>query len=176
MVTKSEYDSENITEIHQGLTDIRETSSFESQSEGFHWYLNLIFETISKCIQNDKTINEEHRSKRMNIAIAHLLYARNFYEMRISNSNYLKTKLAEVHPCLIALACLLDSDAVRIVESHGCVCDSYIYLFSTRLKFCAWKSKLFILLKRPKRSSFDRLNLIEDLTKLHKVIQEKPSV
>lgn len=157
----------------KSLTDIRKLDSFISQQDGFHWYLNLLNETIRKCIQSDTNLNEISRSKRLSIATAHLLYSRNFYEMRISSSAQLKTKLDKVHPCLIALACLLESEAIRIEESHLCVCDSYIYLFSTRLKYCAWKSKLFILLKKPKRSSFDRLNLIEDLTNCHRLIQDK---
>lgn len=158
----------------KSLTDLRSPESFVSLSEGFHWYLNLLNETIVERIQADKTLNESNRAKRLGIAKAHLLYARNFYEMKISPSASLKQKLADVHPCLVVMAVLLDSEAVRLEESHVCVCDSYIYLFSTRLKYCAWKSKLFILLKKPKRSSFDRLNLIEDLTKCHKIIQEKP--
>lgn len=158
----------------KSLTDLRSPESFVSLCEGFHWYLNLLNETIVERIQADKTLNEANRSKRLGIAKAHLLYARNFYEMKISPSTSLKQKLADIHPCLVVMAVLLDSEAVRLEESHVCVCDSYIYLFSTRLKYCAWKSKLFILLKKPKRSSFDRLNLIEDLTKCHKIIQEKP--
>lgn len=158
---------------NKSLTDLKSADSFSSPEEGFHWYLNLINETITNCIQNDKTLTEPNRLKRLNIAKAHFLYARNFYEMRNSSSMTLKTKLAKMHPCLLVLACLLDSEAVRIEESHVCVCDTYVYLFSTRLKYCAWKSKLFILLKKPKRSSFDRLNLIEDLTNCHKTIQEK---
>ncbi len=159
----------------KSLSDLRSPESFSSLDEGFHWYLNLINDTILNCIQTDETLNEENRAKRINIAKAHFLYARNFYEMRISRSTPMSAKLANTHPCMIVLACLLDSEAVRIEESHVCVCDSYIYLFSTRLKYCAWKSKLFILLKKPKRSSFDRLNLIEDLANCHKMIQEKSS-
>lgn len=158
----------------KSLTDLRSAESFVSLCEGFHWYLNLLNETIVERIQADKTLTEANRSKRLGIAKAHLLYARNFYEMKISTSASLKQKLAEIHPCLVVMAVLLDSEAIRLEESHVCPCDSYIYLFSTRLKYCAWKSKLFILLKKPKRSSFDRLNLIEDLTKCHKIIQEKP--
>jgi len=157
----------------QNLTSLRELSTFTSQREAFHWYLNLINETITNCIQQDKQLGKQDVTKRLNICQAHLLYAKNFYEMRINNSQKLKLQLANIHPCLIALACLLDSDAVRIIESHNCACDTYIYLFSTRLKFCAWKSKLYIILKKPKRSSIDRLNLIEDLTNCHKLIQDK---
>lgn len=157
----------------QSLNELRELGTFVSQSEAFHWYLNLIFETKSKCIKKDSTLNESDKAKRQNICTAHLLYAKNFYEMRISNAPKLKDQLGNVHPCMIALACLMDSDAVRIVESHSCTCDSYVYLFSTRLKFCAWKTKLYIILKRPKRSSIDRLTLIEELTNCHKIIQDK---
>jgi len=157
----------------QNLTSLRDLSTFASQAEAFHWFLNLINDTITSCIQMDQQLGEQDAQKRLNICQAHLLYARNFYEMRINNSSQLKTQLANIHPCLIALACLLDSDAVRIIESHNCACDTYIYLFSTRLKFCAWKSKLYIILKKPKRSSIDRLNLIEGLTNCHKLIQDK---
>ncbi len=148
-------------------------STFANQREAFHWYLNLINDKITNCIQQDKQLGKQDITKRLNICQAHLLYAKNFYEMRINNSQKLKLHLSNIHPCLIALACLLDSDAVRIIESHNCACDTYIYLFSTRLKFCAWKSKLYIILKKPKRSSIDRLNLIEDLTNCHKLIQDK---
>lgn len=161
-------------EANQNLNQMRQLDTFVSPNEAFNWYLNLLFETKTKCIQNCAQLNENERSKRLNICTAHLLYARNFYEMRIANSASLRTALQNLHPCLIALACLLDSDAVRVVESHSCSCDSYIYLFSTRLKFCAWKAKLYIILKRPKRSSIDRLNLIEDLTRCHKTIKENP--
>lgn len=173
-----ENDSNQNTDIdkeNKSLTDLRSPESFSIPEEGFHWYLNLLNDTIMNCITTDKTLktNEANRTKRLNIAKAHLIYARNFYEMRIAGSASLKLKLEKTHPCLIVLACLLESEAVRIEESHVCVCDTYVYLFSTRLKYCAWKSKLFILLKKPKRSSFDRLNLIEDLTKCHKMVQEK---
>lgn len=157
----------------KSLTDLRSIESFASEEEGFQWYLSLLNETIVNCIQSDKTLNEAQKTKRLGIAKAHLFYARNFYKMRISASTNLKAKFENTHPCLIVLACLLDSEVVRVEESHACVCDTYIYLFSTRLKYCAWKSKLFVLLKKPKHSSLDRLNLIEDLTNCHKLIQEK---
>lgn len=155
----------------ESLTDLRSPDSFKNEDEGFHWYLNLLNEHIVNCIKTDKTLNEANRSKRLAISKAHFLYVRNFYEMKISNSKAMKQKLVNFHPCHIVLACLFDSEAVKIEESHLCVCDTYIYLFATRLKYCAWKSKLFILLKKPKRSSFDRLNLIEDLMNCHKLIQ-----
>lgn len=154
------------------LTEIRELSTFTGQSDAYHWYLNLISETMMECIRKENSINEDEKIKRFNIVTAHLLYARNFYELKIKTSINLRTTIANIHPCLITLACLLDSDAVRIVESHGCTCDTYIYLFATRLKFCAWKAKLYIILKKPKRSSIDRLTLIEDLTTCHKLIQD----
>lgn len=157
----------------ESLTDLRALNTFKSHSEAFHWFLNLVSDRMSICVKNDKNINGDEKSKRFNIITAHLLYARNYYEIRINNSSQLKTHLSMYHPCLIALACLLDSDAIRIVGSHSCSCDTYIYLFSTRLKICAWKAKMFIILKRPKCSSYDRLNLIEDLKNCHKVIQDK---
>ena len=131
----------------------------------------MLFEIIFSCIQNDKTLTDEEKCKRDNICKAHLLYARNFYEMRVSKSIQLNISLEKEHPCLIVLSCLLDSDALRIVETHSCKCDKYIYLFTTKVKFCAWKSKLFVILKRPNRSSIDRLNLIEDLSNCHKLIK-----
>ena len=161
----------------KNLTEMRELSSFASQVDAFHWYLNELNDTITQCIRQDVTLTDVDKTKRLNICTAHWLYARNFYEMRVNNaSQQLKVHLANTHPCLIALACLLDSDAVRIVEQHTCACDTYIYMFATRVKFCAWKSKLFIILKKPKRSSIDRLTLIEDLTSCHKLIQANAPV
>ncbi len=133
--------------------------------------MNLLFDKMVNCIQNSAHLSESDKTKRENICKAHLLYARNLYEMRITKSNELKVSLEKEHPCLIALSCLLDSDALRIVETHSCKCDSYIYLFSTKVKFCAWKSKLYVILKRPKRSSIDRLAFIEDLSNCHKLIK-----
>lgn len=136
-----------------------------------------MFDQMVKCIQEDKNLAETDRAKRLSIANAHVLYAHNFYQMRTSTSStnsLLKLQLSKIHPCLIALACLLDSDAVRIVDSHKCECDNYIYLFATRLKFCAWKSRFYIILKRPNRSSIDRLTLIQDLTSCHRLLQDKP--
>ncbi len=124
-------------------------------------------------VQDEKTLNECDKLKRLNICKAHVSYARSFYEMRMSNSANLKLKLSSIHSCLIALACLLNSDAVQIVESHSCSCDTYVHLFATRLKFCAWKCKLYIVLKKPKRSSIERLKLIEELTNCHKLMIEK---
>lgn len=134
-------------------------------------YLNVLFDKILNCIRNSTHLNENDKTKRENISKAHLLYSKNLYETRITKSTELKVSLEKMHPCLIALSCLLDSDALRIVETHSCKCDSYIYLFSTRVKFCAWKSKLYVILKRPKRSSIDRLTFIEDLTNCHKLIK-----
>jgi len=160
-------------EKSQSLTEIRDLNSFNNQSEAFDWYLSTLFDTMIKCIKTSQVLNETDKSKRVDICTAHLLYARNFYDMRVSGSSNLKQLLANVHPCLISLACLIDSDAVRIVESHSCACDTYVYMFATRLKFCAWKSKLYIILKKPKRSSIERLALIEDLNKCFKLIQDK---
>lgn len=171
---KEDKENQNDDEtIAKNLTDLRSPESFNSPEEGFHWYLNLLNDKIVNCVQTDRTLNEVNRTKRLSIAKAHHLYCKNYYEMRAASSLQLKQKLSNFHPCLLVLACLLESEAVRIEESHNCVCDTYIYLFATRVKYCAWKSKLFIFLKKPKRSSFDRLNLIEDLTSCHKIIQEK---
>lgn len=157
----------------QSLTDLRELATFLSQADAFHWYLNLLFETATKCIENDQTLGVADKSRRVNIGTAHQLYARNFYGIRIVASSQLKHALADTHPCVVALACLLSSDAVRIVESHACTCDSYVYLFQTKIKFCAWKCKFYIILKRPNRSSIDRLTLIEEITNCNKLIQDK---
>jgi hypothetical protein len=154
------------------LTADCDVSRFTSRSEAYHWFLNLISDTMTECVKSDASIIPDEKSKRFSIITAHLLYARNFYELKTKSSATLRTSLAPVHPCLVALACLLDSDAVRVVESHTCTCDTYLYLFATRLKFCAWKAKLYIILKKPKRSSIDRLTLIEDLTNCHKLIQD----
>lgn len=136
-----------------------------------------MFDQMVKCIEEDTNLSDSDRTKRFNIANAHVLYAHNFYQMKTSTSSstsQLKLQLAKIHPCLIVLACLLNSDAVRVVDSHKCECDSYIYLFATRLKFCAWKSRFYIVLKKPNRSSIDRLTLIQDLTSCHKLLQDKP--
>jgi hypothetical protein len=157
----------------ENLTNIREVADFANQSEATNWYLNLLYDRMSKCVREEKSLNAVEMQKRLNIVTAHLLYARNYYEMRVNSSSDLKLKLEHTHPCLIALACLLDSDGVRIVDSHACSCDAYIYLFATRVKFCSWKSRLFIILKRPKRSSIDRLNFIENLTNCRKIINRQ---
>lgn len=128
---------------------------------------------MTKCLKEEKNLNMNDINKRLQITCAHLLYARNLYEMRVNNCIDIKRNLENQHPCLIALACLLDSDAVRIVESHTCSCDQYIYMFSTRVKFCSWKTKLFIILKKPKRSSIDRLNFIQDLMNCRKIIKNE---
>ena len=133
--------------------------------------MNELFEKVFDCIRNSAHLNESDKTKRENILKAHLLYSKNLYETRIAKSAELQLSLEREHPCLIALSCLLDSDALRIVETHSCKCDSYIYLFSTRVKFCVWKSKFYVILKRPKRSSIDRLTFIEDLTNCHKLIK-----
>ena len=136
--------------------------------------MNKLFEIMMISIKTDSNLSETDKKKRESICKAHLLYARNLYEMRItkstSNPPHLKDSLNDKHACVIVLSCLLDSDALRIVETHSCKCDSYVYLFSTKVKFCAWKAKLFVILKRPNRSSIDRLNLIEDISNCHKII------
>jgi len=168
----------NKNEMQKSLTSIKELDTFSSQIEAFEWYLKLLFDTMAKQIHEDKSLVDSDRAKRLNIANAHILYAHNFYQMRTSNNAtnqyHIKNQLSKIHPCLIVLACLLDSDAVRIVDTHKCECDNYIYLFATRLKFCAWKCRFYIILKRPNRSSIDRLNLIQDLTSCHKLLQDKP--
>jgi len=162
----------------KSLTDLKSLEKFSTQMEAFEWYLKVLFDTMIKSIHEDKSLVDSDRAKRLSIANAHALYAHNFYQMKstsVVNQNQIKMQLARIHPCLIVLACLLDSDAVRIVESHKCECDSYVYLFSTRFKFCAWKCRFYIILKRPNRSSIDRLTLIQDLTSCHKLLQDKPT-
>lgn len=157
----------------QNLTDLRTLESFGSRSEAVAWYLSLLCDRMTQSIGLEKTLDENEQMKRVNVIKAHLLYSRNYYEMRTRSTTMsveVKSQLDRFHPCVIALVCLLDSDAVRIVDSHACACDSYMYLFATRVKFCAWKTKLFVILKRPKRSSFERLNLIEDLTNCRKLM------
>lgn len=166
----------NKTDDQKSLTGMRDIETFSTQVEAFEWYLKLLFDTMTKSIHDDKSLVDSDRAKRLNIANAHALYAHNFYQMKttcVVNQHQIKLQLARVHPCLIVLACLLDSDAIRIVESHKCECDSYVYLFSTRFKFCAWKCRFYIILKRPNRSSIDRLTLIQDLTSCHKLLQDK---
>lgn len=158
----------------QNLTDLRALDSFASRSDAIFWYLNLLHDHMVDRINQESMLKPNEKVKRTHVIAAHLLYSRNYYEMKtrssvISVEN--KSRLDQMHPCVVALACLLDSDAVRVVDSHACSCDSYMYLFATRIKFCAWKTKLFVILKRPKRSSFERLNLIEDLTNCRKILQ-----
>jgi hypothetical protein len=164
------------SQVEQDITELKDLSSFINQSEAFHWYLNEIFERIFDSIKKDETLTPQDKIKRDNLCRAHLLYAKNFYEMRLMKSIQATTDanncLEGVHPCLIVLSCLIDSDAVRIVETHTCKCDTYMYFFSTKVKFCAWKSKMFVILKRPKRSSIDRLTFIEDLSNCHKMIKK----
>lgn len=168
-------DKDNQAETaQQNLTDLRSLESFGSRSEAIFWYLNMLHDQMVERVNLEGMLKPNEKVKRNHVIAAHLLYSRNYYEMKtrasvISVEN--KSRLDRMHPCVIALACLLDSDAVRVVDSHSCACDSYLYLFSTRVKFCAWKTKLFVILKRPKRSSFERLNLIEDLTNCRKVLQ-----
>jgi hypothetical protein len=177
-LNNNDQDKENIYESKDifdpiSISDLRALSSFGDQNEAFHWYLNLLFETSKNCIDTDKTLDADNKSRRLNIAIAHQLYARNFYTIRIANSSRLKYELEGTHALIIVLACLINSDSLRIVESHSCACDSYIHMFSTKVKFCAWKCKFYVLLKRPNRSSIDRLELIEHLTSCHKLIQDR---
>lgn len=173
----------------------------------FNAYLNNIFDTMATLVEHEHRLSADDKIKRQNVLTAHLIYARNFYEMRVgspvnrtqgptspppSTDNAANTAvaasqnrhhkhhqqqilMANHHPCMVALACLLDSDAVKIVESHSCAYDEYIYLFETRLKFCAWKSKLYVILKRPKHSSIKRLTFIQQLSNCHKQLQEKHS-
>lgn len=158
------------------LTDLRPLNSFESRSDAIFWYLNLLHDHMVNSVKQEGTLKPNEQTKRIHVISAHLLYSRNYYEMKTRASALsvdAKSRLDQMHPCIVALACLLDSDAVRVVDSHTCACDSYLYLFSTRVKFCSWKTKLFVILKRPKRSSFERLNLIEDLMNCRKIFQQQ---
>jgi len=155
------------------LTELKPLSEFESQNDGVLWYFNLLRETMSSLVNQTKEMSDDDKQRRLNMISAHHLYAKNFYEMRSASSKNLRNFLVNMHPCVIALACLLDSDAIRIVESHCCVYDCYVYLFSTRIRFCCWKAKYYIILKKPKRSSIGRLNLIEELINCFKLLQDK---
>jgi hypothetical protein len=193
--SKEDEEEQQTACTQKSLTSIRELNTFSSQMDAFEWYLKQLFETMTKSIREDKNLVDSDRAKRLNIANAHILYAHNFYKMRTSvtttattttaastnassattnHQHHIKLQLLKIHPCLIALACMLDSDAVRIIDAHKCECDSYVYLFNTRLKFCAWKCRFYIVLKRPNRSSIERLNLIQDLTDCHQLLQDKP--
>lgn len=158
------------------LTEIKSLDYFESQSDGIIWYFNLLCDKMLFYINDNKDLKIHERKLRLNMVNAHLLYVKNLYEVRIVSSKNLKQLLSPIHPCIIALALLLDSDAIRICESHSCnqqTYDNYLYIFSTKIKFCSWKAKYYIILKKPKQSSFDRLNLIEDLINCHKLLQDK---
>lgn len=165
---------ENRLEFKTNLTDLRALESFQSRSEAIGWYLSLLHDHMVECVNLQSSLKPNEKEKRNHVIAAHLLYSRNYYEMKTragTMSVEAKSRLDCVHPCVVALACLHDSDAVRVVDAHTCACDTYLYLFSTRVKFCAWKTKLFVILKRPKRSSFERLNLIEDLMNCRKILQ-----
>ena len=156
------------------LTDIKPLSLFENQSDAIIWYLNLLLcDTMLFKVKDIKTFTNQESSSRVNMVNAHAKYAKNLYEVRIASSSQLKEVISPIHPCIIALALLNDSGALCVCESHTCEYDSYIYLFSTKIKCCSYKAKYYIVLKKPKQSSFDRLNLIEGLINCQKLIQDK---
>ena len=141
-----------------------------NMDEAFYWYLNKILDKVNEFTRETRNLDDKEKSKRLDIVKAHFLYARNFYELRVMG-NSRKNEVKQFHPCLVALVCLMDSGIVRITENHSCEHDNYVYFFATRLKFCAYSHRLYVILKRPNRSSFDRLNLIEDLKNCHKLIK-----
>jgi hypothetical protein len=156
------------------LTDIKPLSLFQNQSDAILWYLNLLLcDTMLFKVKDNKTFSNQELSSRVNMVNAHAKYVKNLYEVRIASSIQLKQLISSIHPCIIALALLNDSDALCVCESHSCEYDSYIYLFSTKIKCCSYKAKYYIVLKKPKQSSFDRLNLIESLINCQKLIQDK---
>jgi hypothetical protein len=155
------------------LTEIKPDSLFANHADGLIWYFNLLCDTMLFNIRDCKHLSSVESKERLHVANAHLLYVKNLYEVRIALSKHLKNLVSDVHPCIVALSLLLDSGAVRICESHSCVCDNYIYLFSTKIKFCSWKAKYYLILKKPKQSSIDRLNLIEKLINCQKLVQDK---
>lgn len=175
MVKKTDKDNQNNDLEFKDSKYINELGSFNLNSnmeEAFYWYLNKISEKVSEFTRKNLILDEREKGKRLEKIKAHFLYARNFFELRVTNNkNSRKTELKVFHPCLIALACLLDSGLVRIAEEHSCEHDDYVFFFATRLKYCAYNHRLFVVLKRPNRSSFERLNLIEDLKLCHKLIK-----
>lgn len=146
---------------------------FESQSDAIVWYFNLLCDTMLVQIKDNNNFKSQELSSRVNMVNAHLLYVKNLYDVRIAVSKQLKELISSIHPCIVALALLNGSGALSICDSHACEYDSYIYLFSTKIKFCSHKAKYYIILKKPKQSSFDRLNLIESLINCQKLIQDK---
>jgi hypothetical protein len=163
---RKELDKENINELKQ-------PSSFSSHKNAFVFYLNTLVSQMAIRVKNDKRLTEKEKSKRMDICYAHLSYAHNMYNMRTRSSGELSKRMSDEHPCMVALACLAESDALCITESHSCSYDTYIYLFSTRVKFCASKCKIFVLLKSPRKTSMDRLQLIESLNRCCSLIRAK---
>jgi hypothetical protein len=158
------------------LTEIKPASLFATQSDGVAWYFGLLSDTMKHYIKECKNFDANEQDQRINMINAHQLYAKNLYEMRIATSKTLRTLLKPMHPCTIAMSCLLDSDAIRICDTHNCSYDSCVYLFSTKIKFCAWKTKYYLILKKPKRSSLERLNLIENLINCNKLLNDRSLV
>jgi len=158
------------------LTEIKPSSLFATQSDGVFWYFSLLSDTMIHYIKECKQFDATEQAQRINMINAHQLYAKNLYEVRLNTSRSLSTLIKPLHPCVIAMACLLDSDAICICDNHNCSFDSYVYLFSTKIKFCAWKTKYYIILKKPKRSSLERLNLIENLINCHKLLNDRSIV
>jgi hypothetical protein len=158
------------------LTEIKPSTLFASQFDGVMWYFNLLSDTMKQHIKECRNFDATEQDQRICMVNAHQLYAKNLYEVRLNTSKSLRTLLKPMHPCTIAMSCLLDSDAIRICDTHNCSYDNCVYLFSTKIKFCTWKTKYYVVLKKPKRSSLERLNLIENLINCHKLLNDRSLV
>lgn len=148
---------------------LSQASLEDKGGEGFEWYLSNLVDAMYKLVIQDQRYCQDDKEKRQKILNAHASYARNAYELK---SEHRHNRFDSFNPLLTALACLIDSDLVKIVDSHNCNYDDYLYAFETRIKFCTWKCKLYVILKRPKRSSLMRLRFIEELRKCHKQLEE----
>ena len=155
------------------LTEIKSLKLFETHADGVIWYFNLLCDTMMFYIKDNKQLSSQEMNVRIHMANAHLLFVKNLYQVRIASSKQLKELISSIHPCIVALSLLNESGALGIWDAHNCAYDNYVYIFSIKIKFCSCKVKYFIILKKPKLSSFDRLNLIESLINCQKLVQDK---
>lgn len=80
------FENEDFDQLTRNINELRDLSCFANEEEAFHWFLNTLHDTMMSRVQDEKTLNECDKLKRLNICKAHVSYARSFYEMRMSNS------------------------------------------------------------------------------------------
>lgn len=154
------------------LTDIKSPSAFATLTDSVLWYLKLLCDTMYCNINELKDMSLDEKRRRFKLIQAHYLYAKNSFEIKITKSKLLDYSLRQLHPCIISLAFLHESGAVRILDSHSCPHDTYIHLFSTKIKFCNCATLYYIALKKPSRSSMQRLNMINELNYCIKLLKD----